>query len=234
MARVGKRYKSALETVEREKLYDIDKAFELAKGAAKTKFDESIDIAVNLGVDPKHADQMVRGTVALPNGVGKKVRVVAIAKGEKEREAKEAGADFVGGDDIIKKIQEGWLDFDRVVATPDIMSVVGKLGKILGPRGLMPNPKTGTVSFDIGRTVKEIKSGKIEFKVEKTGIIHCSLGKASFDVAKLVENFMAFIKAVIRLKPASSKGKYIKKITVSSTMGVGVKIDTGQVTNIVK
>ena len=234
MARVGKRYKSALETVEREKLYDIDKAFELAKGAAKTKFDESIDIAVNLGVDPKHADQMVRGTVALPNGVGKKVRVVAIAKGEKEREAKEAGADFVGGDDIIKKIQEGWLDFDRVVATPDIMSAVGRLGKILGPRGLMPNPKTGTVSFDIGRTVKEIKSGKIEFKVEKTGIIHCSLGKASFDVAKLVENFMAFIKAVIRLKPASSKGKYIRKITVSSTMGVGVKIDTGQVTNIVK
>ena len=234
MARVGKRYKSALETVEREKLYDIDKAFELAKGAAKTKFDESIDIAVNLGVDPKHADQMVRGTVALPNGVGKKIRVVAIAKGEKEREAKEAGADFVGGDDIIKKIQEGWLDFDRVVATPDIMSAVGRLGKILGPRGLMPNPKTGTVSFDIGRTVKEIKSGKIEFKVEKTGIIHCSLGKASFDVVKLVENFMAFIRAVIRLKPASSKGKYIKKITVSSTMGVGVKIDTGQVTNIVK
>src|SRR4030067_2318237 len=228
MARVGKRYKSALETVEREKLYDIDKAFELAKGAAKTKFDESIDIAVNLGVDPKHADQMVRGTVALPNGVGKKIRVVAIAKGEKEREAKEAGADFVGGDDIIKKIQEGWLDFDRVVATPDIMSAVGKLGKILGPRGLMPNPKTGTVSFDIGRTVKEINAGKIEFKVEKTGIIHCSLGKASFDVAKLVENFMAFIKAVIRLKPASSKGKYIRKITVSSTMGVGVKIDNGQ------
>lgn len=234
MARVGKKYKSSLETVDREKLYDVDKAFELARAAAKAKFDESIDIAVNLGVDPKHADQMVRGTVALPNGVGKKVRVVAIAKGEKEREAKEAGADFVGGDDIIKKIQEGWLDFDRIVATPDVMSSVGKLGKILGPRGLMPNPKTGTVSFDIGRTVKEIKSGKIEFKVEKTGIVHCSLGKASFDAAKLVENFMAFINAIIRLKPASSKGKYIKKITVSSTMGVGVKIDTGQVTNIVK
>ncbi|OGL48993.1 MAG: 50S ribosomal protein L1 [Candidatus Schekmanbacteria bacterium RIFCSPHIGHO2_02_FULL_38_11] len=234
MARAGKRYKSILETVDREKIYDIEKAFELARASAKAKFDESIDIAVNLGVDPKHADQMIRGTVVLPNGIGKKVRVLAIAKGEKEREAKEAGADFIGGEDIIKKIQDGWLDFDRVVATPDMMSSVGKLGKILGPRGLMPNPKTGTISFDIGRTVKEIKSGKIEFKVEKAGIVHCSVGKASFDVAKLVENFRAFINAVIRLKPASSKGKYIKKITVSSTMGVGVKIDTGQVMNIVK
>src|SRR3972149_4499230 len=234
MARAGKRYKSILETVDREKIYDIEKAFELARASAKAKFDESIDIAVNLGVDPKHADQMIRGTVVLPNGIGKKVRVLAIAKGEKEREAKEAGADFIGGEDIIKKIQDGWLDFDRVVATPDMMSSVGKLGKILGPRGLMPNPKTGTISFYIGRTVKEIKSGKIEFKVEKAGIVHCSVGKASFDVAKLVENFRAFINAVIRLKPASSKGKYIKKITVSSTMGVGVKIDTGQVMNIVK
>ena len=161
MARAGKRYKSILETVDREKIYDIEKAFELARASAKAKFDESIDIAVNLGVDPKHADQMIRGTVVLPNGIGKKVRVLAIAKGEKEREAKEAGADFIGGEDIIKKIQDGWLDFDRVVATPDMMSSVGKLGKILGPRGLMPNPKTGTISFDIGRTVKEIKSSQI-------------------------------------------------------------------------
>jgi len=193
-----------------------------------------VDIAVNLGVDPKHTDQMVRGAVVLPNGVGKKVRVVAITRGEKEAEAKEAGADYVGGEEIIKKIQEGWLDFDKVVATPDMMSMVGKLGKILGPRGLMPNPKTGTVSFDIGRAVKEIKAGKVEFKVDKTGIIHCSLGKASFELAKLTENFMAFINTVIKLKPASSKGKYLRKITLSSTMGVGVRVDTDHVLNLLK
>ena len=234
MARVGKKYKKALEMVDRSKNYDLEKALEIAKSCATAKFDESMDVAVNLGVDPKHADQMVRGTVVLPHGAGKKVRVVAIAKGEKETEAKEAAADYVGSDDIIKKIQDGWLDFDKVVATPDVMNMVGKLGKVLGPRGMMPNPKTGTVSFDIGRAVKEIKSGKIEFKVEKTGIIHCSFGKASFDLVKLFENFKAFITAVIKLKPASSKGKYLKAITISSTMGVGVKADTAQVMNLLK
>ena len=234
MAKVGKRYKKAQEMVDRSKTYEIEKALEIAKSSATAKFDESMDVAVNLGVDPKHADQMVRGTVVLPHGAGKKVRVVAIAKGEKDTEAKEAGADYVGSEDIIKKIQDGWLDFDKVVATPDVMSMVGKLGKVLGPRGMMPNPKTGTVTFDIGRAVKEIKSGKIEFKVEKAGIVHCSFGKASFDLAKLLENFKAFITVVIKLKPASSKGKYLEAITISSTMGVGVKVDTTEVMNLVK
>jgi large subunit ribosomal protein L1 len=194
------------------------------------KFDESVDLAINLGVDPKHADQMVRGALVLPHGVGKDTRVLVFAKGEKEKEAQEAGADYVGGEDLAKRIQEeGWLEFDRVIATPDMMSVVGRLGKILGPRGIMPNPKLGTVTMDVGNAVREHKAGKVEYRVDKAGIIHVSIGKCSFDAEKLVENASTLIEVVVKAKPAASKGTYLKKISVSTTMGPGIRIDPASV-----
>lgn len=211
--------------IEVDKDYSIEEAISLVKENAFAKFDETVDIAVNLGVDPKKSDQMVRGTIVLPYGTGKSVRVLVFAKGEKEKEAKNAGADYIGAEDLVEKIQQGWLEFDKAVATPDLMGLVGKLGKILGPRGLMPNPKLGTVTFDVAKAVKEIKAGKVEYKVEKAGIVHIPVGKVSFDKEKLLENTKAILKSVMKAKPATSKGKYIKKITVSSTMGPGIKID---------
>jgi len=226
MARHGKRYNSAEEKLDREKLYPLDEAIALLKeGATKVKFDESVEIAAKLGVDPRHAEQNVRGSVVLPGGIGKTQIVAAFAKGDKAREAADAGADFVGAEDLAEKVQGGWMGFDRVVATPDVMGVVGKIGKILGPRGLMPNPKSGTVSFDVERMVKEIKAGKVEYRVDKAGIIHAGVGKASFDVNALAENIKAMVDAVIRAKPASSKGVYFRGLTISSTMGPGVKVD---------
>jgi large subunit ribosomal protein L1 len=225
MAQHGKRFREALKKVDRTRLYVLDEAVGMVKEMAKAKFDETVEIAARLGVDPRHAEQMVRGSVALPHGLGKTERVVAFAKGEKVREAKEAGADFVGAEDLVEKIQGGWLDFERVVATPDVMGLVGRLGRVLGPRGLMPNPKSGTVSFDIGRVVKEIKAGKVEYRVEKAGIVHAPVGKASFEAKALVENISAVVDALVRAKPSSSKGVYFKGLTLSSTMGPGVKVD---------
>ncbi len=222
---MGKKLDNALSKVDLTKEYSIEDAIALVKEGAVARFDETVDMAINLGVDAKKSDQMVRGTVVLPYGTGKPVRVLVFAKGEKEKEAKEAGADYVGAEDLVEKIQQGWLEFDKTVATPDLMGLVGKLGKILGPRGLMPNPKLGTVTFDIAKAVKEIKAGKIEYKVEKAGIVHVPVGKVSFDKEKLLENTMAILKSVAKAKPATSKGKYIKKITLSSTMGHGIKID---------
>lgn len=227
---MGKKIKEAREKVERGKEYSIEDAIGLIKKASFTKFNETVDMAVNLGIDAKKTDQMVRSAVVLPHGTGKKVRVVVFAKGEKEKEARDAGADYVGAEDLIEKIQQGWFDFDKVVATPDIMGLVGKLGKLLGPRGLMPNPKLGTVTFDLAKAVKEIKAGKIEYKTEKAGLIHVPIGKVSFDDQKLIENAMAVIDAIIKAKPPTSKGKYLKKVAVSSTMGPGVKIDVGRLT----
>ncbi len=222
---MGKKMDSAISNIDLNKEYSIEEAIALVKESKFTKFDETVDMAINLGVDAKKSDQMVRGTVVLPYGTGKTVRVLVFAKGEKEKEAKDAGADYVGAEDLVEKIQQGWLEFDKTVATPDLMGLVGKLGKILGPRGLMPNPKLGTVTFDIAKAVKEIKAGKVEYKVEKAGIVHVPVGKASFDKEKLLENTMAILKSVTKAKPSTSKGKYIKKITISSTMGIGVKID---------
>ena len=222
---MGKNYVNSLQKVDREKMYGLEDAVALAKEAAWTKFDETVDLAVRLGVDPRHSDQVVRGAVVLPHGIGKSARVVVFAKGEKEKEAKDAGADYVGAEDIADRISGGWLDFDRVVATPDVMAMVGKLGKILGPRGLMPNPKLGTVTFDVGKAVKEIKLGKVEYRVDKTAIIHVPVGKISFDARKLFENAAAVMESIIKAKPASSKGRYLKTITISSTMGPGVKVD---------
>jgi large subunit ribosomal protein L1 len=225
----SKRMKQADALVDRERSYPLREAVEILKQAPATKFDESVDLAVNLGVDPKHADQMVRGGIVLPHGTGKTVRILVFAKGDKEKEAQTAGADFVGADDLAKKIQEGWLDFDRVIATPDMMGVVGRLGKVLGPRGLMPNPKLGTVTMDVGRAIAEQKSGKVEYRVEKAGIVHVSVGKKSFSVDQLVENATALVDALVRAKPASAKGTYLKKIAISSTMGPGVRIDPASV-----
>jgi large subunit ribosomal protein L1 len=216
--------------VDKTKAYTLEEAMTLAKECAFAKFDESVDIVVMLGVDPKRSDQMVRGSVPLPHGTGKTVRVLAFAKGEKEKEATDAGADFAGGDDMVAKVQGGWMDFDRVVATPDMMGAVGKLGKLLGPRGLMPNPKVGSVTMDIGKAVKEIKAGKVEYRVEKAGIVHVGVGKASFTPAQLTENAHAVIEALMKAKPATSKGKYMKKICVSTTMGPGIKVDIAQAT----
>ncbi len=227
---MGKKIKEAREKVERGKEYSIEDAIGLVKKASFTKFNETVDMAVNLGIDAKKTDQMVRSAVVLPHGTGKKVRVVVFAKGEKEKEARDAGADYVGAEDLVEKIQQGWFDFDKVVATPDIMGLVGKLGKLLGPRGLMPNPKLGTVTFDLAKAVKEIKAGKVEYKTEKAGLIHVPIGKVSFDDQKLIENAMAVIDAIIKAKPPTSKGKYLKKVAVSSTMGPGVKIDVGRLT----
>jgi large subunit ribosomal protein L1 len=222
----GKKYVAARSLVDRAKRYDLPEALALVKKTHPAKFDETVEVAVRLGVDPRHADQMVRGSVVMPHGIGKVARVVVFAKGEKEKEAREAGADYVGAEDLVAKIQqEGWLEFDRAVATPDMMSVVGRLGRILGPRGLMPNPKSGTVTFDVGRVVQEIKAGKVDFRVDKAGIIHAPVGKVSFSDEALVENARAIIDALTRLKPASSKGQYIRGIAVSSTMGPGIKVD---------
>ncbi len=223
--KLTKKQKAINKDFDPKKEYKIAEAVTVLKKFAKAKFDESVDIAINLGVDPKHADQVVRGTVSLPNGTGKTVRVLVIAKPEKQDEAKEAGADHVGFEDYLKKIQEGWTDIDVIIATPDSMSELGKLGKVLGPRGLMPNPKSGTVTMNVGQAVKEVKAGKIDFRVDKNGTVHSAVGKASFDEQKLVENISTFINMIIKLKPAAAKGTYIKGITVSSTMGPGVKID---------
>jgi large subunit ribosomal protein L1 len=231
----GKKYAEARNLIDRTKRYELSDAVSLVKQTHPAKFDETVEMVVRLGVDPRHADQMVRGSVVMPHGIGKVLRVVVFCKGEKEREALEAGADFVGAEDVVARIQqEGWLDFDRAVATPDMMGLVGRLGKILGPRGLMPNPKSGTVTFDVGRVVREIKAGKVEFRVDKAGIIHAPIGRVSFLDEALVENGRALIEALIRMKPAASKGQYIKAMAVSSTMGPGVKIDHIQASSAVR
>lgn len=222
---MGKKIKTATEKIEEGKQYSLEEAITLVKESSYTKFDETIDLAINLGIDPRKSDQMVRGSVVLPHGIGKKVRVLVFAKGEKEKEALEAGADFVGAEDLVEKISKGWLDFDKAVATPDVMGSVGKLGKILGPRGLMPNPKIGTVTFDIARAVKEIKAGKVEYKAEKAGIVHVPIGKVSFDHQKLIDNAKTVIDSILKSKPATSKGRYLKKISLSSTMGPRIAID---------
>jgi large subunit ribosomal protein L1 len=229
VAKHGKKYTQAAQKVEMRP-YPLRDALEVAKSAAYAKFDETVEVALRLGVDPKHADQMVRGTVVLPHGLGKTSRVLVFASGEKLREAEEAGADYVGGDDLAKKIEGGWLDFDAVVATPDMMRVVGRLGKVLGPRGLMPNPKAGTVAMDVAKAVQEIKAGKVEFRVDKTGIIHAPVGKLSFGVDKLKENADALIGAVIKAKPSAAKGKYVRGVSLSSTMGPGIKVDEAAMT----
>ena len=213
--------------VDRLAKYNFHEAVQLALDTSHTKFDQSLDIAVRLGVDPRHADQMVRGTVVLPHGIGKTVRVLVFAKGEKEKEALEAGADYAGADEFVEKIQKGWLEFDKTIATPDMMTVVSKLGRILGPRGMMPNAKLGTVTFEVAKAVKEIKAGKIDFKVEKAGIVHAPMGKVSFGAAKILENVAAFMDTVMRLKPPASKGTYVKSIALSTTMGPGIKVDPG-------
>lgn len=229
MTRRGKRYTNSSHKLDRLKRYSFQEAVGLALDCAYAKFDESVELAVKLGVDPRHADQMVRGTVVLPHGVGRKVRVAVFAKGEKEKEALEAGADYVGSDDLVEKIQKGWLEFDKAIATPDMMSSVGKLGRILGPRGMMPNAKLGTVTFDVARAVEEIKAGKIDFKAEKAGIIHAPMGKVSFGVGKLLENIAAFMDTVLRLKPPASKGTYLRSIGISTSMGPGIKVDPAYV-----
>ena len=231
MLRRGKRILAAKAKVEPTKRYTLQEATEMVVSMAGAKFDETVDAAVRLGVNPAHADQMVRGSVVLPNGLGKTVKVLVFAKGEKEKEALDAGADLVGNDEIIEKIKGGWFEFDRVVATPDMMGAVGKIGKILGPRGLMPNPKVGTVTFEVANAVKELKAGKVEFRVEKAGIVHSPVGKVSFGPEKLRENIMALLETIIKLKPAASKGTYIKSIALSSTMGAGVKIDPLDIKN---
>ena len=228
----GKKYKAAAAKVDRNKRYNIAEGFKLLKETAeivKPKYDQTIDVAINLGIDPKHADQMVRGAVVLPHGTGKTSRVAVFAKGEKQGEAQNAGADIVGEADLAKRIEEGFMDFDTVIATPDMMGVVGRLGKVLGPRGLMPNPKTGTVTMDLAKAIKDAKGGKIEFRAEKAGIVHAPIGKASFAAEKLAENFNLLIDTVMKMKPATAKGVYLKAIAVSSTMGPGIKLDTTEV-----
>jgi large subunit ribosomal protein L1 len=221
-----KRYKAAAAAVDRDRLYGLEEALDVIAAFPPIKFDESVDLAINLGVDPKHADQMVRGAIVLPSGTGKSTRVLVFARGEKEKEATEAGADYVGGEELAKKIQsEGWLEFDRVIATPDMMSVVGRLGKVLGPRGLMPNPKLGTVTMDVKTAVEDNKAGKVEYRVDKNGIIHAAVGKRSFEKEKLLENILALVRAVIKAKPAASKGVYLKRVGISTTMGPGIRLD---------
>jgi large subunit ribosomal protein L1 len=229
MRKRGKKFNAARAQVPSDRSYSIEEAVPLLQKVRFAKFDETVELAVRLGVDPKHADQMVRGTVVLPHGLGRSKRVLAIAGGEKQKEAQDAGADVVGGEEMVEKIQGGFMDFDAVVATPDMMRAVGKLGKVLGPRGLMPNPKTGTVSVDIGRAIREIKAGKVEFRVDKTGIIHAPVGKASFATPSLVANTHALVDSIVKAKPAAAKGKYLRSVTLSSTMGPGVRIDTTQI-----
>jgi large subunit ribosomal protein L1 len=223
--KLGKRFRKATETIGAEKLSDLGVAVERLKASATAKFDETIEVAMRLGVDPRHADQQVRGTVVLPHGTGKKIRVLVLTKGEKEREAKDAGADFVGSDEWIKKLNEGWTDVDTIIATPDMMGEVGKLGRVLGPRGLMPNPRSGTVTMDVAKAVREMKAGKIEYRVDKAGNLHAPVGKASFAKDQLLQNVQTFLREVIRLKPASAKGQYLRSITISSTMGPPVRLD---------
>ena len=234
MRKHGKKYTAARKQVAADRDYTIEDAVPLVQKVKYAKFDETVEMSLRLGVDPKHADQMVRGTVVLPHGLGKSKRVLAIAGGEKQKEAQEAGADVVGGEEMVDKIQGGFMDFDAVVATPDMMRAVGKLGKVLGPRGLMPNPKTGTVTTNIAQAVREIKAGKVEFRVDKTGIIHAPLGKTSFPAQSLIENAHALVDSVVRAKPSAAKGKYLKRVTMSSTMGPGIDIDTTHVTETVK
>lgn len=225
MAKKGKKFQDALKQIDREKLYDANEAIELVKKTATANFDESIELAARLGVDPKKADQQIRGAVVLPNGTGKTQTVLVFAKGEKAKEAEAAGADFVGEEDMINKITQGWLDFDVVVATPDMMAQVGKLGRVLGPKGLMPNPKTGTVTFEVEKAVNEIKAGKVEYRVDKSGNIHVPIGKASFDQDKLVENFQTMMDTLMKVKPVAAKGTYLRNVTVASTMGPGLKVN---------
>ncbi|MEN8231058.1 MAG: 50S ribosomal protein L1 [Thermodesulfobacteriota bacterium] len=234
MAKRGKNYRKVAEEIDKSKIYNLDEGVELALKGNYSKFDESVDIAIRLGVDPRHADQMVRSSVVLPNGTGKEIRVLVFAKGEKEKEALDAGADYAGGDEFVEKIKGGWLEFDRTIATPDMMATVGKIGRILGPRNLMPNAKLGTVTFDVERVVKEVKSGKVDFKVDKAGIVHAMLGKSSFGSQKVKENVLAFLDKIIQLKPSTSKGVYLKSISLSTTMGPGVKVDPLDVRNVIK
>jgi len=230
----GKNQTAAREKVDRNQVYSLDQAISLVKDAAFAKFDETVDLSVRLGVDPRKADQMVRGAVVLPNGLGKAVRVLVFAKGEKAAEAEQAGADFVGADDLVEKIQGGWFEFDTAIATPDMMGTVGKIGKLLGPRSLMPNPKVGTVTFDIARAVEESKSGKVEYRVEKAGIIHAPVGKVSFDIEKLKENVLSLMDALVKAKPSTAKGTYLQKVSLSSTMGPGINIDTQEIQTLVR
>jgi large subunit ribosomal protein L1 len=234
MAHRGKKYLEAKSKGDRNKRYDLEEGVKLLVEASYAKFDEGVDLAIRLGVDPKKADQMVRGTAVLPHGTGKKVRVLVFAKGQKEKEAQDAGADMVGADDLIEKISKGWLEFDKAIATPDMMGSVSKLGKILGPRGLMPNPKVGTVTFDLERAIREIKAGKVEFKVEKAGIIHLPVGKVSFGFDRLLENVKTLLEVILRAKPPTSKGVYLRSIALSTTMGPGIKIDPMNVRNVLK
>jgi large subunit ribosomal protein L1 len=234
MGKRGKKYSESLKKVDRSKRYELEAGVKLLTETATAKFDEGVDVAIRLGVDPKKPDQMVRGTAVLPHGTGRKVRVLVFAKGPKEKEARDAGADFVGAEDMIEKITQGWLDFDKAIATPDMMGVVSKLGKILGPRGLMPNPKVGTVTFDLEKAIREIKAGKVEFKVEKAGVIHIPVGKVSFGFDKLLENIRSVLDVIIRVKPPTSKGVYLRSVGLSTTMGPGIKIDPVDVRNLVK
>ena len=229
MAKVSKRYAEAAKLVDRSKTYSIEEAVKLAKETSKTKFDASVEVSFRLNVDPRHADQQIRGAMVLPNGTGKTQRVCVVAQGEKEKEAQAAGADFVGGADIIEKISKGWFDFDVLVATPDMMGVVGRLGRVLGPKGLMPNPKSGTVTFDVAKAIDEIKAGKVEYRLDKTNIIHVPVGKVSFGGEKLAENFAALMDAIVKAKPAAAKGQYLRSVTVASTMGPGVKINPAKI-----
>lgn len=235
MARRGKKYREVLAKIDRTKRYPFEEAVKLALENTYTNFDETVEVAVNLGVDPRHADQMVRGSVVLPHGTGKVPKVLVFAKGDKAKEALEAGADYVGDEDLIKKIQEeNWLDFDRVIATPDIMGQVSKLGKILGPRGLMPSSKTGTVTFDVAKAVRDIKAGKVDFRVDRAGVVHAPVGKVSFGEKKILENLAAFFEAVLKAKPSGAKGQYIKSIAISTTMGPGIKVDVNDLRNLLK
>jgi large subunit ribosomal protein L1 len=229
MANVGKKYKAALAKVDRNKRYTVEEGIALVKSTASKKFDETVDVAINLGVDPKHADQMVRGAVVLPHGIGKSVRVAVFAKGDKAKEAEAAGADVVGAEDLAQKIQEGFLDFDSTVATPDMMGLVGRLGKVLGPRGLMPNPKLGTVTTDVTKAVRELKAGKVEYRVEKAGIVHAPVGKVSFEAAKLTDNLNALLDSVLKAKPPAAKGNYFQGVSISTTMGPGIKLDAAAI-----
>jgi len=234
MPKHGKKFRNKIENIDTTAQYTLEEAVKHVISSTFVKFDETVDIAMRLGVDPRHADQMVRSSVVLPHGTGKETRVLVFAKGDKEAEAKEAGADFVGGDDLVAKIKEGWLEFDKTVATPDMMGTVGKIGRVLGPRNLMPNAKLGTVTFDIANIVKEIKSGKVDFRVEKTGIIHTGIGKCSFGEDKIIDNLKAFVEKIIQLKPSSAKGIYLRSVTLSSTMGPGIKLDPVALTAAVK
>lgn len=233
MPKRGKKYLETLQKLDKSNRYSFFDAVKMAVEASFVRFDETVDLAVRLNVDPRHADQMIRGSVVLPNGLGKEIKVLVFAKGEKEKEASTAGADFVGNDDLVEKIKGGWFGFDKAVATPDVMGSVGKIGRLLGPRGLMPNAKTGTVTFEVARAVEELKSGKIDFRVEKAGIVHAPMGKVSFGVEKLIENISAFMETLIRLKPPASKGAYLKGIVLSTTMGPGIKIDSAFVKDLI-